>query len=104
MARLDRARAVDLALNGGRDRKTYETWRAEVHVRLGRPEEAVQVYRGLALDPPDPALALDAAETLHDAGFEDQARVMAQLALDLGESEGDELAIEAAKQFLLGDR
>ena len=101
MARLDRAQAVDLALNDGRDRKTYETWRAEVYVRVGRPEEAVRVYRSLAEDPPDPALALDAAETLLDAGHEPEAREMAQRALDLAEPDGDEATIERAKALLI---
>jgi tetratricopeptide (TPR) repeat protein len=103
-ARLDRAQAVDRELNGGRDRKTYETWRAEVYVRVGQPEQAVSVYRELVQDPPDPALALDAAETLVDAGFEPEARAMAQQALDLAEPVGDIEVIELAKQFLLGDR
>ncbi len=104
MARLDRAQAVDRGLNHGRDWKTYETWRAEVYVRVGRPEQAVRVYQNLVQEPPDPALALDAAETLFDAGFEAEARAMAQQALDLGEPEGDVGVIEMAKSFLLGDR
>ena len=99
--RIDRAQAVDLALDDGRDRKTYETWRAEVYVRVGEPQRALQVYRAMVQDPPDPALALDAADTLLDAGFEVEAREMAQVALELGESEDDDEAIERAKMFLI---
>ena len=101
LGRLDRAQAVDFELTGGRDRRTYEIWRAEAHVRLGNPDEAVRVYRALVQDSPDPALALDAAETLLDAGFDTQARVMAQQALDLAEAGGDEDVVEKAKSFLL---
>ena len=104
MARLDRAQAVDRELHEGRDWKTYETWRAEVYVRVGQPDRAVRVYQGLVQEPPDPALALDAAETLLDAGFELEARAMAQQALDLAEPVGDEDVIEQAKTYLLGDR
>jgi tetratricopeptide (TPR) repeat protein len=101
MARLDRAQAVDRELNAGRDRKTYETWRAEVHVRLGRPEAALAVYQSLARESPDPAVPLDAADTLLDAGFDEQARLMAREALDLAEAADDEEAIGKAKAFLL---
>ena len=101
MATLDRAQGVDRALAGGRDRDTYETWRAEVNVRVGRPDEALRVYRGLIAGSPDPAIPLDAAETLFDAGFEDEARELAREALDRAEAADDEAAIATAKAFLL---
>lgn len=100
MARLDRAKEVDLALTGGLDGRTFETWKAEVFVRTGNAPGAVRVYQDLIRNPPDPALALDAAETLHDAGFEEEAKMMAREALDLAESADDGPAIEKAKAFL----
>ena len=104
LGRIDRAQAADLALTGGRDHRMYQIWRAEALVRLGNAEEAIPVYRALADDPPDPAIAFDAAETLLDAGFEAQARAMAQEALDLAESEGHDEVVEKAKAFLLEGR
>ena len=104
LGRIDRAQAVDRALTGGRDHRTYQIWRAEALVRLGDAEGAERVYQSLAQDPPDPAIALDAAETLLDAGFEAQARAMAQRALDLAEAEGHDEVVERAKGFLLDGR
>jgi len=104
MAWLDRAQEVDRVLNGGRDLKTYETWRAEVYVRVGEPVRAVEVYQELVEDPADPPLALDAAETLIDAGYEAEARTLAQRAIDLAEPLGDLEVIDRAKSYLLGDR
>jgi tetratricopeptide (TPR) repeat protein len=100
MEKLNRAQEVDLELSDGLDRKTYETWRAEVYVRVGLAQQALQVYQGLVQEPPDPALALDAVETLFDAGFEAEARVMARKALELAESSDDIQAIDQAKAFL----
>lgn len=103
MARLDRAQAVDLALHSGRDRATYETWRAEVYVRVGRAAEAVAAYRGLAEGSPGSAIALDAAETLLDAGFEAEGQMLAREALDRAEALGDDTAVERLKAILLGE-
>jgi hypothetical protein len=100
IAWLGRAIEVDLEWTGGRDLRTYKTWQAQAYVRLGQPDQAVRVYRGLIQDTPDPAVALDAAETLLDAGFEAEAREMAQEALELAESSDDMPAIELAKAFL----
>ncbi len=97
LAHLDRARVVDAALDGGRDRRKYETWRAEVNARAGRPDAAAVVYRNLLDESSDPALALDAAETLVDNGHDDHARALARLALDLAHDAGDlEAAARAA--------
>ena len=98
---LDRAREVDRALNGGRDHRTFETWRAELYVRAGHPSDAVRVYETLIQDPPDPVLALDAIETFHDAGFDDEARAMAHRALTLAEASGAEALIERAETYLV---
>jgi tetratricopeptide (TPR) repeat protein len=103
MGRLDRAQAIDRALNDGLGWKTYETWRAEVYVRVGQAQEAVRVYRGLIQDNADPALALDAADTLLDAGFGEEARLMAREALELAEAADDLPAIETAKAFLFDE-
>jgi tetratricopeptide (TPR) repeat protein len=103
MARLDRAEAVDLALDSGRDRATYETWRAEVYVRVGQAAEAVAVYRRLAEGSPGPSIPLDAAETLLDAGFEAEGEALAREALDRAEASGDDAAVERVKAILLGE-
>jgi len=88
LRRIDQAQAVD---PGSADRPTYQTWRAEVLARAGRPDDALVVYWNL-LDqaPTDPALALDAAETLLDNGFEDQGRELARLAAGIARRVGDQ--------------
>ena len=100
---IERAQAVDRALTGGRDRRTYEIWKAEVFVRVGEPDNAVSAYRSLIQDPPDPALALDAAETLRDAGFDDQARIMAQEAIILARRADDPELAGVAEAYLVGE-
>jgi tetratricopeptide (TPR) repeat protein len=100
---IDRAQEVDRALTGGRDRRTYEVWRAEVFVRVGQPEQAVGVYRAILRESPDAWVAIDAAETLLDAGFDEPGRILAQQALELAEASDQEDLIERAKLLLLGD-
>ncbi len=101
LGRIDRAQAVDLALTGGRDFRTYETWRAEVFVRLGEAEDAVRVYRALLEASSDPVLALDAAETLRDAGFDDPARILAEEALSLAKEADRPELVEMAEAYLV---
>lgn len=56
-------------------RRTFETWRAEILSRTGRPDEAVRVYQALLKSSPlAPQVALDAAETLLDNGHHQHAR------------------------------
>jgi tetratricopeptide (TPR) repeat protein len=100
---IDRAQAVDLALNDRRDRQTYEIWRAEVFVRVGEPDQAMKVYNELIRESKDAWLAIDAAETLLDAGFDDQGRTMARSALDRAELSDQLDVIERAKELLLGE-
>ena len=83
LGHVDRAQAIDPA-----SRRTYETWRAELLARLGRPESAVVVYRNLIDEAPDPALALDAAETLLDNGHDEAARELAGIALEARRGSG----------------
>ncbi|AMV38258.1 tetratricopeptide repeat protein [Planctomyces sp. SH-PL62] len=53
----------------------FDVWRAEIFARTGRPEEAADAYRRLLDDSAEsPRLALDAGETLLDAGFAAVAR------------------------------
>ncbi len=98
LRRVDQALAVDEALTGGRDARKYRTWRAEVLVRAGDPEAALLAYDPLLKDPePDPRLALDAAELLLDSGFDDQARQLARLAVELAEEVGDRTIADRAE-------
>ncbi len=97
LGHLDRALAVTSARD---DRRTFETWRAEVNARVGRPDAAEVVYRNLLDEWPDPALALDAAETLLDNGFDPQARDLARLALELAEAAGDGEVARKAEMLL----
>jgi tetratricopeptide (TPR) repeat protein len=103
LAWIDRAQEVDLALTGGRDEQTYEVWRAEVYVRVGKPDEAVEVYQALLEESSDARLALDAAETLIDAGFDEEGRAMAHQALELAVEADQAEIIEQAKWLLLGE-
>jgi len=55
--------------------RTLEVWRAEIFARSGRPDESAEAYRPLVDGTFEGArLALDAAETLIDAGHAPQAR------------------------------
>ena len=89
LSRIDRAEEVDEALDGGRDRRRYETWRAELYARVGRPDASAAVYRELLKREKEAALALDAAETLVDNEHEEEAREFARLALELANRAGD---------------
>jgi tetratricopeptide (TPR) repeat protein len=97
LERIDRAQVVDQALTGGRDRRNFEIWRAEVFVRVGQAEEAIRVYQALIDESPDPWLAIDAAETLLDAGLVDEGQAIARQALELAGALGDAEVIERAK-------
>jgi hypothetical protein len=103
LAWIDRAQVVDQALTDGRDRLTYEVWRAEIFVRVGQADEAVKVYRGLIDESADAWLAIDAAEMLLDAGFDEPGRAMARTALDLAEAADQFDVIERAKELFLGE-
>jgi len=101
LAHLDRAEAVDSALDGGRGRRRYRIWQAELNARAGRPDASALVYRDLLDEQPDPALALDAAETLLDNDHDDHARALARVALDLATGAGDRAVAARAEGFLL---
>jgi tetratricopeptide (TPR) repeat protein len=82
---LDRARTL------GTDelRHRFDTWRAEILARTGRPVEAATIYRELiASSPASPQVALDAAETLLDNGHTPLARRFLTQARDLARSAG----------------
>jgi lipopolysaccharide biosynthesis regulator YciM len=67
---LDRARA----LGNGQDVRTFNIWSAEIHARSGGPDAAAATYRRLLdHDPDDAPLALDAAETFIDNGYDRHA-------------------------------
>jgi len=85
---LDRARALETGQ--GRGQRTFTIWRAEVQARSGDPDAALRTYQGL-LDaaPSDAALALDAAETLLDNGYEEHALSLLRQAHDRARQAGD---------------
>jgi tetratricopeptide (TPR) repeat protein len=91
-------------LNGGRDRSTLDTWKAEIHARAGEPAAALGIYRALIEHDPAPAArALDAAETLLDNGYPDLAQPWLLLARDQARRAGDDATIERAEALLGGD-
>ena len=62
-------------LGSDSSRRTFDTWRAEILSRTGRPAEASRIYDELvASSASSPQVALDAAETFLDNGHFDQAR------------------------------
>ncbi len=97
---IDRAVVVDSVIHGGPSARKYTTWRAEVQARAGRPDAALVVYRQLIESEPDPAIALDAAETLLDNGHDDQAQTLARVALELARQVGDDVLADRAKAML----
>jgi tetratricopeptide (TPR) repeat protein len=77
---LDQARA----LGSEASRRLFDTWRAEILSRTGRPDEAALIYHDLvATAPSAPQVALDAAETFLDNGHQEQARDFLKRARDL---------------------
>jgi tetratricopeptide (TPR) repeat protein len=90
LACLAQAVALDRELTGGSLERTLATWRAEVLVRAGAPDAALEAFQELlARHPGDADLAYDAASTLHDAGYSEQARPLAELALRLAQQAAD---------------
>lgn len=66
------------------ERRTLQTWRAEILARSDRPDESAAIYRALLDESPDDAaLALDGAETLLDNLHVDQARPFLNTAIRL---------------------
>lgn len=77
-------------LNGGRDRRTFDVWAAEVHSRSGAPDAAAETYQKLLdQDADDASLALDGAETLIDNGYHQYALPLLQQARDRAARIGD---------------
>jgi hypothetical protein len=90
------------ALGAAGDGRTFDIWRAEVHARSGDPDAAMATYQALlARAPASTALALDAAWTMLDNGFEEHARIFLRHASDQAEKTGD--AGVAARVALLID-
>ena len=69
-------------------RRTFDTWRAEILSRTGRPDLASRIYDELVSSSASssPQVALDAAETLLDNGHLEQARDFLGRALNLARS------------------
>ncbi len=94
---LERARS----LNGGRDRRTFDLWAAEIHARTGAPATALQTYQEiLEQDPGATVLAFDAAETLLDNGYPGHARPLLLHALEQSRRVGDQAAAGRAEALL----
>ena len=82
---LEQARSLGPASS----RATFDTWRAEILSRTGRPDLASRIYDELvSSSASSPQVALDAAETLLDNGHLDQARDFLGRALKLARSPG----------------
>ena len=72
------------SMSEGNTATTLEVWRAEVFARAGRPDSALDLYEQLITpDSAGAARALDAAETMLDNGYVDQATVLFCTAGDL---------------------
>jgi tetratricopeptide (TPR) repeat protein len=100
-ALLDDADSLDLQLTGGRNRRVFRIWRAEVFVRMGRTEAARAVYQELLAEhPQDAALALDAAATFQDSDHLADARSLAELAHERAQSNGDTVTLRRATLML----
>ena len=97
---LDRAILLDGAIHAGRDRRKFQTWRAEVLARTGQPESALLVYRQILDEFPDASTALDAAETMLDNGHDDPARTLAAVAVELARAAGNDHLADHAEGML----
>ena len=77
------------SLGSDSTRQTFDTWRAEIFSRTGRPDLAARIYDGLVKSSASsPQVALDAAETLMDNRHFDHARSFLERARDLAQSTG----------------
>ncbi|HEY2154905.1 MAG TPA: hypothetical protein VGH33_04700 [Isosphaeraceae bacterium] len=101
LRRVDEAIALDESTQGGRDRDAFLTWRAELHARLGEPDQAESTYREMVDHSAAAAsIALDGAETLLDNGHDHQGRRLAALARDLALEHGDVATAREAEVLL----
>ena len=67
----------------------FDTWRAEILARTGRPAEAAEIYKSLVSSSSSaPQVALDAAETLLDNNHRSHARPFLAQARELARSAG----------------
>ncbi len=96
---LDRARALEPEPSRGQ--RTFTIWRAEVQARSGDPDGALATYQ-CVLDaaPSDAVLALDAAETLLDNGYEEHALPFLRQAHDRARQAGDSTTAQRAGALL----
>lgn len=89
------------ALNGGRNRRIFDIWSAEVHSRTGAPEAAAELYQQLVDQVPDDAhLALDAAETLIDNGYHEHAHSFLRQARDTALRMRDQQTAQRAEALI----
>jgi tetratricopeptide (TPR) repeat protein len=95
---LDRARTIGTEAT----RHTFDTWRAEILARTGRPDEAVRIYEDLVDSTPPTAsqVALDAALTLLDNGYPSQASGFLKRACELAGETPDSWVRNLASRHL----
>jgi predicted Zn-dependent protease len=73
-------------LGSEQNRRSFDTWRAEILALTNKVEQAGRIYRDLIASAPAesaPRVALDAAETLLDNGHGHEAKRLLAQALDL---------------------
>ncbi|WP_237722800.1 hypothetical protein [Singulisphaera acidiphila] len=88
------------ATHGGRDRRTYEIWKAEIHARTGDPDAALAQYQAMLSDGGlETSQLLDAVEDLLMNGHAEHARPLLERAHEQAGHEGDPLNIERARNL-----
>ncbi|SIO05211.1 hypothetical protein SAMN05444166_2211 [Singulisphaera sp. GP187] len=93
---LERGRAT----HGGRDRRTYDIWDAEIHARTGDPDAASAQYRTLLSEGGlETSQLLDAVEDLLLNGHAEHAGPLLELAKERADREGDPLNIARARSL-----
>ncbi len=83
--------------------RVFRVWSAEIHVRIGAPDESLRLYQELLAPSAagsDALLALDGAETLLDRGYPDQALPLLREARDRARIANDAETLRKA-EFLL---
>lgn len=86
--------------HGGRDRRTYEIWNAEIHARTGDPDVALAQYQTMLSEGGlETSQILDAAEDLLVNGHAEHAGPLLELATERADREGNPINIERAQRL-----
>jgi hypothetical protein len=90
--------------HGGRDRVTYDIWRAEIHARIGDPDAALAQYRAMLGDGVlETSQLLDAAEDLLVNGYAEQAGPLLDVAKEQAGRAHDHDNLERARTLASED-